>query len=127
MSRGVYLVALPDVQKDRLRCFANALANWKYEGYVVFKKRAQQWLRDELSSYSADEIRRLLHEFVVNGGAGVIDEQPETRREYVSYEFHYDLRVHIDNRLIYFESILLCDDPNDPDDPRIVVVSIHDA
>ena len=47
--------------------------------------------------------------------------------QYTSFEFHYDLRVLIGGRLIYFETVLLCIDPNNPDDPRIEVVNIHDA
>ena len=116
---------LPESAIDRLRCFRNALANWKTTDYVRFRERVEAWLRTEVPQRSLFEIRRLLHEFVANGGA--IDEQVERRPEYVSYEFHYDLRLIIDNRLVYFEMILHCDDPNDPDDPFLVVVSAHDV
>jgi hypothetical protein len=69
------------------------------------------------------EAARVLHEHVDAGGQ--IDEHPERRPEFVHCEFHYDLRVEIGGRRIYFETILLCDDPADPDDPVIEVVSVH--
>jgi hypothetical protein len=118
-------VALPDDRDARLRCYRNALRNWKVGGYVEFKKIAARWVLQELPDYSRRDIRRLLFEFVDQGG--VIDEQPERRSEYTQYEFHYDLRVRIGGRAIYFETVLMCDDPDDPDDPIIIVVSVHDV
>jgi hypothetical protein len=117
-------VALPDDQARRLRCYRNALNNWRYEGFIEFRPRVESWLRKELA-LSGREVRQLLAEFVAQGGR--IDEQVETRPEYVSFEFHYDLRVTIDGRRIYFETILLSNDPDDPDDPRIEIVSVRDA
>jgi hypothetical protein len=58
---------------------------------------------------------------------GSIDEQVEKRPEYVSFGFHYDLRLKIDDRLIYVETVLFCDDADNPDDPRILIVSVHDV
>jgi hypothetical protein len=118
-------VALPDDQQGRLRCYRNALRNWNYTGYVEFKKLAQEWLLQELSGLSLDDIRRELHDFVDQGG--VIDEQVERRPEYLHYQFHFDLRVTIGHRRVYFETVLICDDPADPDDPLIIVVSVHDV
>jgi hypothetical protein len=92
---------------------------------VEFKKIAESWVVRELADCSLRDIRRVLFEFVDQGG--VIDEQPERRSEYTHYEFHYDLRVRIGGRAIYFETVLMCDDPNDPDDPIIIVVSVHDV
>ena len=66
-----------------------------------------------------------MFDFVAAGGK--IDEQVETRPEYVADEFHYDLRVNIDGRMIYFETLLRCMKPDDPDDPRIEVVNVHDV
>ncbi len=66
-----------------------------------------------------------MYEYVVAGGA--IDEQVETRPEYFSYEFHYDLRINIGGRRVYFETVLVCKDPNDPDDSMIEVVNVHEA
>jgi hypothetical protein len=118
-------VALPDDPDDRLRCYRNALRNWKYDGYVEFKPRARDGLKEWVPSRALREIKRLLFEFVDSGGK--IDEQVETRLEYVGDEFHYDLRVKIDDRLIYFETILRTQKPDDPDDPRIEVVNVHDV
>jgi hypothetical protein len=120
-----WCVSLPGDQKDRLRCYENALNNWRYEGYLEKKKRAWQWLRDEFAHYSSPEIRRIIFEHVKNGGR--VHEVVETRESYVHNEFHYDLRIEIDHRRIYFETILLCDDPDHADDPRIIVVNVHDV
>jgi hypothetical protein len=118
-------VALPENKSDRLRCYTNALSNWEYEGYIVFRNRVQDWLRSELPAISGRDIRRLLHDYVASGG--IIDEQVERRPEYVSYGYHYDLRLKIGYRSVYFETVLSCKDPNDPDDPLIEVVSVHDV
>ena len=80
-------------------------------------------LANLLPGLSLLEIARELHRHVDKGG--VIDEQPERRPEYVSYGYHFDLRVEIGGRLVYFETILLCEDADDPDDPVIEVVSVH--
>jgi hypothetical protein len=117
-------VALPEDQKDRLRCYTNALNNWRFDGYVRFKKRVGEWLRDEMGN-SLPDICRMVYEHVQTGGR--VDEVVETREPYVMWEFHYDLRVQVGKRRIYFETILLCDDPDDPDDPRIEVVNVHDV
>jgi hypothetical protein len=116
-------VTLPDDQQGRLRCYKNALRNWNFRGYVRFKPRAEEDLANLLPSLSLLEIARELHLHVQQGGE--IDEQKERRREYVSYEYHFDLRVEIGGRLVYFETVLSCEDPNDPDDPWIEVVSVH--
>jgi hypothetical protein len=117
---------LPDDPAIRLRCYRNALSNWNFEGYVKFEERpAQAWLKSELPNHTLRGIAEQMYQYVKSGG--VIDEQPETRPEYTSYEYHYDLRVSIGARRIYFETILICEDPDDPDDPFIVVVNVHDV
>lgn len=118
-------VALPENKAERLRCYTNALNNWPYDGYLEFVKHAQEWLRLHLPEFSLREIKRLLNGHVAGGGR--IDEQVEKRPEYVSHGFHYDLRVKIGDRSVYFETVLSCQDPNDPDDPFIRVVSVHDV
>jgi hypothetical protein len=55
---------------------------------------------------------------------GEIDQVPETRPEWNEQRYHYDFRIQIGDRLIYIETILVEDDPNDP---TVHVVSIHDA
>jgi hypothetical protein len=118
-------VALPDDQATRLRCYRNALQNWKVRGYINFKKLAQEWLARELPNYTLPDLCQTLHGFVDQGGT--IDEVVERRPEYTHYEFHYDLRVKIGNRWVYFETVLLCEDADDPDEPTILVVNIHDV
>lgn len=116
---------LPESREERLRCYINALRNWRLDGYVRFKKIAEQWLMTEIPDLPLIDVRRQLHEFVEYGGT--IDEQVEKRPEYTHYEFHFDLRLKIGSRRVYFETVLLGDDFDDPDDPSIFVVSIHDA
>jgi hypothetical protein len=113
---------LPEDREARLRCYRKALGQWPANGFVVPKRRVEEWLRIELPRYSWRELHRELHEHVANGGK--IDEQVETRPEYAHYEFHYDLRVKIGGRHLYFETVLFADDP---DDPTIVVVNVHDV
>jgi hypothetical protein len=113
---------LPEDQEGRLRCYRNALQNWQPTGYILFKPRVEEWLAHEFPDTSLREIRRRLYEHVENGGK--IHELKERRREFAHFEFHYDLRVEFDDRRIYFETIL---DADDPDDPTITVVNIHDA
>lgn len=59
----------------------------------------------------------------VNAG-GEIDEVKESRPEWSDRWFHYDFRIPIEGRLLYIEMILIEDDP---DDPTVHVVSIHDV
>lgn len=115
---------LPDDPDARLRCFKNALRNWNFRGYVRFKPVADEWLRQQLG-VSEREVARELHDYVENGG--MVEEQTERRPEWDDYEFHFDLRVPIAGRHVYFEALLFCEDPDDPDDPTIFVVSVHDV
>lgn len=115
---------LPENQSDRLRCYRNAINNWNARGYILFSRRVEEWIRNDLA-LSADDVRRSMHDHVIAGGA--IDEQIEKRPEYVSYQFHYDLRITIGGRRVYFETVLICHDPSDADDPVIQVVNAHDA
>ena len=100
----------------------NALSNWRVTGYVVWKEIALEWLRDHLEGIEPREVARLLHEYVAAGGP--VDQVKERRPEWSDYDFHYDLRLPVAGRLLYVETILLDDDP---DDPLLRVVSIHDA
>jgi len=117
----------PLTDPERLQCYRNALANWSYTDFIVFEELAWDWLRGNLGRVSSQrDIARLLHQYVESGGE--IDEQVETRALWKDfYPFHYDLRVVIGGRRIYFETCLEFKDPNDPDDPVIRVVNAHDA
>ena len=107
---------LPESREERLRCYRNAFRNFNFDGYVVPKRRVEEWLRKELPEFPWRKVRRELYQFVENGGE--IDEQVERRPEYTHYEFHYDLRVDLGGRQVYFETVLECKDPSDPDDPQ---------
>ncbi len=54
----------------------------------------------------------------------VINQVPETRTEWSMWPYHYDFRLQLAGRDVYVETILQDDDPNDP---TIHIVSIHDA
>jgi hypothetical protein len=118
----------PLTDPERLRCYKNALENWCYTDFVVFEELAWAWLQANLPrANSQREIARLLYRHVAKQG-GVIDEQVEARELWKDlYPFHYDLRVTIEGRRVYFETCLEYKDPDDPDDPVIRVVNAHDA
>lgn len=118
-------MALPDDREIRLGCVRNALRNWNFHGYVRFKPLVERWLAREFPGYRLREIAQEMCQYVDRGGE--IDEQEERRPEYVDCEYHYDLRLQIGVRHVYFEMILVCTDADDPDDPVIVVVSVHDV
>lgn len=124
-------VDLPDDPETRRRLFKIVLRNEVVRhaaanpDYVLFKRQAHEWIRNELAEYSLLEICRLLHQHVAAGGA--IDEQPERRPEYVHYLFHFDLRLSIGGRRIYFETVLEFEDAADEDELTIIVVNIHDV
>lgn len=113
---------LPEDQEGRLRCYREALQNWKFRGYVQFKPLTSEWLANELPGLSLLEVARELFRHVEDGGE--IDEQKEQRPEYKHHEFHYDLRVKISGRQVYFETVLKVPKNHDP---MIQVVSVHDV
>lgn len=111
---------------ERWKWFWNALENWEYEGYVIFEKIALDWLRVELSAYASKQLAELLYLHVLEHGCGCVDEQPETREQWRNiHEFHHDLRVRIEGRLVYFETRLII--LRKSKDSMIAVVNAHDA
>jgi hypothetical protein len=124
-------VNLPDDREGRLSFYRNALRNeakrliFRYSDYVVFNKRSQEWLLSEMAEYREWEICRILHAYVEGGGQ--IDEQTELRPEFAHFKYHYDLRISIGGRPIYFETVLEFEDADSEDDLTIVVVNIHDV
>jgi hypothetical protein len=102
--------------------YQSALANWRYTGYVEWKDVAQAWLREQLPNLPLRNIAEQMYNHVAAGG--VIDQVAERRPEWNDYDFHYDLRLEIAGRNLFFETLLRDDDP---DDPTIYVVSVHDA
>jgi hypothetical protein len=125
-------VNLPKDREGRRRCYRNVLRNEanrlvaRDPDYVLFKKLAQEWLGRELPDHTLRAICRILHEYVEGGGR--IDERVEKNRpEYAHYGFHFDLRVSIAGRRLYFETVLEFEDAGNEDDLTIVVVNIHDV
>jgi hypothetical protein len=100
----------------------NALSNWRYTGYVAWKPIARAWIEANLDGMTARFVAEMMFEHVVTGGE--VDQVKETRSEWNEQQFHYDFRISLGDRLIYIETILIDDDP---EDPIISVVSIHDA
>lgn len=105
-----------------LACIKQVLQNWRVTDYVTWKDVARDWVGQHLEQVSLREIARILYEHVQN--SGVIDQVRERRPEWSDRDFHYDYRVPIGGRLIYIETVLVDDDPTDP---TIHIVSIHDA
>ena len=98
------------------------LANWRVTGYVIWKDIAIEWLIDNLTGMDQQQVAKLMFQYLSTGGA--IDQVPERRPEWSDFDFHYDLRLPINGRKIYIEMILVEDDPTDP---ILRIVSIHDA
>src|SRR5437764_5999898 len=102
--------------------YRSALLNWWYFGYVSCRRIAEEWIANNLRKHTPRTIAALMYQHVEAGGE--IDQVLERRPEWNDRPFHYDLRLLINNRLIYIDTILVDDDPNDP---VIEIVSIHHA
>jgi hypothetical protein len=106
-----------------LAAYTTALAeNRRFSGYVLWKPLAQDWLFRELPGMHPRQIAGLMYEHVQAGGE--IDQIRETREEWLDFSCHYDVRLLVADRHIYIESVFLSDDP---DDPQIEIVNIHDV
>lgn len=46
----------PLTDPERLRCYRNALENWKYDGFVDFSERAWNWLQLTFPVYTRRQI-----------------------------------------------------------------------
>ena len=100
----------------------SALSNWRFTGYVAWKPIARAWIEANLEGMTARFVAEMMFEHVVSGGE--VDQVKEIRSEWSEHRFHYDFRIPIGDRLIYIETILIEDDP---EDTIIHVVSIHDV
>jgi hypothetical protein len=110
-----------------LSCYINALQNWRYEGFVVFKKDAAEGLRTHLEGVTQKGFKELLHQYVVVEG-GEIDQVVELRENWLDkWSHHYDIRPVIGGVKFYVETRLDYSDPTDPDDPVIYLVHIKPA
>ena len=102
--------------------FHKVLANWRYAGYVTVSDNAAEWLVKELAGFDPRDLAKAMFQFVQAGG--IIDQQVERRPEWNCWPFHYDFRLNVTGRLLYVETVLRDDDPKDP---TIHIVSIHDV
>ena len=107
---------------ETLAKFQHALSQWRFTGYVTWKPIARQWVEQNLEGFTTRSVAEEMFCFFAAGGD--IHQIRETRPEWSEYRFHYDFRMEIGERLLYIETILVEDDPNDP---AVYVVSIHDA
>lgn len=125
MNQGEVSVArLTD--PDRSAAYRDALANWRYDGYIDFDMpfTAYRWIREEFEAFGIRSLGRLMHEYVAGGG--VVDEVEESRPGWRDlYEFHYDLRFTIQGKPIYVETRLKYRLPVVPDASWILVVNVH--
>src|SRR5262245_55033343 len=111
----------PLIDPAILAQFQAVLVNWNYTGYVTAKDVVLEWIANSLGGLTLKDVARAMHDFVAAGG--VIDQQPERRPEWSMWPYHYDFRLPLAGRQLYIETILKDDDPNDP---TIAIVSIHD-
>ena len=102
--------------------FQRVLAEWNCTGYVTAKELARHWITNNLGGLSLKDVAKAMRDFLALGGA--IDQVKEARPEWNIWPFHYDFRLTLAGRSIYIETILQDDDPNDP---TIEIVSIHDV
>jgi hypothetical protein len=114
---------MPALQDPELRArYWRAVENWQLTGYVEWSQPAWDWVRKNLPGVSLKEIAGLMCRHVAAGGP--IDRVPEHRPEWSARGHRYDLRLPAGGRSVTLETLLLDDDP---EDPVIYVVSIHDA
>ncbi len=107
---------------ETLAKLQHALSQWQFTGYITWKSTAREWLEQNLEGFTARSVGEEMFHFLAAGGE--IDAVRETRPEWSENRFHYDFRIDIGDRFLYIETILVEDDPQDP---TIHVVSIHDA
>lgn len=102
--------------------FRAVLANWNYTDYVTAKDIVLEWIAQNLGGRTLKDVARAMNNFLLAGG--VIDQVPETRPAWTTWPYHYDFRLPLGGRNLYIETILQDDDPKDP---TIDIVSIHDV
>ena len=104
-----------------LDLFEEALSEWNCDGFVVWKKRATEWLEINIEGHTQKYVAKMMYEHFQQGGE--IDQTRERREPYNSfYEFHYDFRFPIEGRKIYIETVL----DETSTGPVITIVNMHD-
>ena len=102
--------------------FRQVLVEWNCTGYVTAKEVARNWIATNLGGLDLKAVAKAMHDFMAAGG--VPDQVKETRPEWSLWPFHYDFRLTLGGKHLYIETILQDDDPRDP---TIQIVSVHDA
>jgi hypothetical protein len=107
---------------ERLAKYQAALREWKVD--ILYKPRADAWIRTNLPRCTLATISELLYQHVIVNG-GEVDEVVEKYEEYRNeHEFHHDIRPPFRGKTLYVET-LLCYDSFDPKvDPTILVVNV---
>ena len=89
-------------------------------GYVQWKKRCAEWVRETFDGITSQGVVALMRDHARAGKK--IDEVRERRPEYAAHrEYHYDFRLFIAGKHTYIETIL----DETTTGPMITVVSIH--
>lgn len=71
-----------------------ALREWGCTGYIKWRRRAEEWIGENLADQNIKSIAKLMWQHVEAGGE--IDQVREQRPEFAGcFEFHYDLRFAI--------------------------------
>jgi hypothetical protein len=84
--------------------FREALNEWNFDGFIQWKRRPAEWLRENLSNHTQKAVNRLMYEYVLGGGE--IDETKENYEGYRdSHPYHYDFRVPIGGSVLYIETV----------------------
>lgn len=112
----------PLTDPDILAKLRHVLAEWNCTGYVTWKQIAREWVEANPEGFTARAVGEAMFDYVEAGG--VIEQVRETRPEWSEHRFHDDFRMEIGGRHVYIETISVDDDPQDP---TIHVVSIHDV
>lgn len=104
--------------------FVAVLNNWTVTGYITAKEIVLDWIADNLEGYDLRAIAKLMYDHLQAGGKP--NQVRESRPEYNDRDYHYDFRLSVPGRQqpVYIETILVDDDPSDP---TIHIVSMHDA
>ena len=112
----------PVTDAEELERYRGLLKEWKFTGFIQWKRRAAEWLRDNLGNHLPQQgIGQLMYEHREE-----VQQTPETREEYRHrYRFHYDFRLCIDTRRIYIETAFHCGATES--DSTIWVVNIKPA
>jgi hypothetical protein len=112
------------IDQDALDAYRHVLLTLgPITGYIQWRNLPLEWLSKNLPNVGVKLIHELMASHVAGGGE--IDQVLERRPEYVSWRFHYDLRMPVSNRRVYVETVFM-DEP-DPDDCTIWIVNMHDV